>query len=244
MGVVSVHPRGRGEHASGHHQRRPGRRFIPAGAGNTPRRRRIVIAVSGSSPRARGTRRGTGQRGLRSTVHPRGRGEHDPDYLVQDRQQRFIPAGAGNTPALVVLDRPHTGSSPRARGTPPWAQPYRWRASVHPRGRGEHVLGDRLVAPADGSSPRARGTRTIDARIKTWERFIPAGAGNTARAASPVTGGSGSSPRARGTPLRETMMIHALRFIPAGAGNTRDVPRKRCRAQVHPRGRGEHGWPV
>ena len=113
----SVHPRRRGEHieqdlrqaavdgsspqARGTRQRASRRqvtkRFIPAGAGNTPRgcppaqcgpvhpRRRgehlersaIGLRIAGSSPQARGTQRGADLKGA---------------------DLRFIPAGAGNTP--------------------------------------------------------------------------------------------------------------------------------------------------
>ena len=133
----SVHPRWRGEHyvsATGLTTdagssplargtpasaltRQSARRFIPAGAGNTPSRRttRRVGAVhprwrgehgwrksargspTGSSPLARGTRRGSRKPAPRP---------------------RFIPAGAGNTDMLSLISSP---------------------SSVHPRWRGEHA---------------------------------------------------------------------------------------------------------
>ena len=112
-------------------------RFIPAGAGNTLRDQRAeknpsvhprgrgehavrmadVRADGGSSPRARGTLR----------------------HLAGDVfTQRFIPAGAGNTWAVVIASM---------------------KSSVHPRGRGEHTLSSAVLDRATGSSPRARGTR-------------------------------------------------------------------------------------
>ena len=134
-----VHPRSRGEHRSmpgtlaassgssplarGTHRLHPpgepGRRFIPARAGNTclsrvwrfsatvhPRSRgehlppvRIMQSETGSSPLARGTLR--------------------PAFLAGNCQ-RFIPARAGNTPCA----------------------PARWTTgTVHPRSRGEHLCG-------------------------------------------------------------------------------------------------------
>ena len=178
----------------------PTGRFIPAGAGNTflvvPSRPRIAVHPrgrgehhienaqatldSGSSPRARGTRRG---------------------HRLGDRRDRFIPAGAGNTSheahdrqrwpvhprgrgehSSAAVARPaNGGSSPRARGTLP-AQavhgtarrfipagagntrsqsPSRAGGTVHPRGRGEHTPKKTIAASQTGSSPRARGTRVL-----------------------------------------------------------------------------------
>ena len=153
---VSVHPRRRGEHlvtavcdhsGNGSSPQARGTQganlrgaylgwFIPAGAGNTsrppvltrlvsvhPRRRGEHITsnverlpVVGSSPQARGTLPKHGYR------------------VVTDR---FIPAGAGNTP---VLDSPASGSA------------------VHPRRRGEHSPVGPSTIGATGSSPQARGT--------------------------------------------------------------------------------------
>ena len=172
------------------------RRFIPASAGNTngargtgsmsavhPRERgehpsmaRMYDTDRGSSPRARGTRRG------RPPVH---------------RGWRFIPASAGNTNLVAAISAvtpvhprergehkvkegevtADLGSSPRARGTrrpqdctagqhrfipasagntcPPH-EPWRARP-VHPRERGEHAWMVVTTTPLPGSSPRARG---------------------------------------------------------------------------------------
>ncbi len=91
----------------------------------------------GSSPRARGTLR---------------------HRIAHQLDQRFIPAGAGNTSISELSIRLIT---------------------VHPRGRGEHPILGGEGGPADGSSPRARGTRRVLAQIVHDGRFIPAGAGNT-----------------------------------------------------------------
>jgi hypothetical protein len=256
----SVHPRGRGEHmsipgtvspSSGSSPRARGTlvvelppalegRFIPAGAGNTPRRRALRVPVS---------------------VHPRGRGEHvsGPWELMRDygssprargtrarghrptQAHRFIPAGAGNT---------H-----RSQGS-------RGCAAVHPRGRGEHVSAGRAGGAVAGSFPRARGTRQYGGEPYTARRFIPAGAGNTssrrgraralavhprgrgehARFERPSKAASGSSPRARGTLPHDILGPAVRRFIPAGAGNTLRAPSVQQRTTVHPRGRGEHTY--
>ena len=213
-------------------------RFIPAGAGNTDAGWRST---------------------MKTTVHPRGRGEHavasfcqryrpgssprargtQALHIAEQHRHRFIPAGAGNTL--------HPG-----RGT--------ILLSVHPRGRGEHSGQPEAPCLYAGSSPRARGTPRAHRRQRQARRFIPAGAGNTGWSrlcaslcavhprgrgehspdSRPRAENTGSSPRARGTPLDVARPAVPLRFIPAGAGNT-SRPSAHCPASpVHPRGRGEH----
>jgi len=111
-------------------------------------------------------------------VHPRWRGEHlrrcpgisQPDGsspLARGTQlhvgvdvdsDRFIPAGAGNTAGLALVEQP---------------------ASVHPRWRGEHGLTMSARKKHNGSSPLARGTQRGGMLAGAEGRFIPAGAGNT-----------------------------------------------------------------
>ncbi len=234
----SVHPRGRGEHersltdalmrggssprARGTLSRGaflcPPRRFIPAGAGNTAMSSRSIPA-STVHPRGRGEHAAICvAKGLRPGSSPRARGTRAPAASRADRE-RFIPAGAGNTPAGTV--GPGAGA-------------------VHPRGRGEHCLYGLARFREIGSSPRARGTQGHRGAELRPGRFIPAGAGNTStigkseatravhprgRGEHPTPGGacsafSGSSPRARGTLLLGGSGQHPGRFIPAGAGNT------------------------
>ena len=137
-------------------------RFIPAYAGNAPR-----------MPR----------RPTRSPVHPRIRGERGHSF----------------TGAL-----PPPGSSPHTRGTPGVGRRVRrdgrfipayagnarprpcasCAATVHPRIRGERLVGPIAEPPCLGSSPHTRGTPGAPGAGKTAARFIPAYAGNAARAAS------------------------------------------------------------
>ncbi len=136
-----------------------GRRFIPAGAGNTYKTR--------THP-------------PRGAVYPRWRGEHTPaaldlkkgrglsplargtlhGYASSQRRSRFIPAGAGNTPRLFKRGR---------------------RGSVYPRWRGEHHKETILRFVQVGLSPLARGTLLQCQQSFPDCRFIPAGAGNTRR---------------------------------------------------------------
>ena len=200
-------------------------RFIPARAGNAsplapsvmispvhPRacgERRSALAsvpaLSGSSPRVRGTLK---RREATDMVH------------------RFIPARAGNalphawrTVAHTVHPRacgercrlrPHApifgGSSPRVRGTRrghdrPDAElrfiparagnaDDRGRIAVdlevHPRACGERICRGLRDMGIGGSSPRVRGTRAKSERDACYIRFIPARAGNARYAATPA----------------------------------------------------------
>ena len=172
---------------------------------------------AGSSPRVRGTL-GT--------------------LLECTRQERFIPACAGNAA---------------------WRCRHRFRPAVHPRVCGERPDAFLVADFKRGSSPRVRGTQRRP-RMRGWlRRFIPACAGNARfilhycklvavhtrvcgeRPHSPVTLAPqhGSSPRVRGTPAAAACCRAACRFIPACAGNAGfDGDGRRVRP-VHPRVCGE-----
>ena len=213
-----VHPRSRGEH-------RPSRTACSWSSGSSPLARGTPrSSPSGSAPsrfipaRAGNTPRRRSDRGVAS-VHPRSRGEHltrsadtPPTHgssplargtLDRDREGqgvgRFIPARAGNTASA----RPST--QPRA---------------VHPRSRGEHSGVPQGEGHAYGSSPLARGTRRGAAGRGARHRFIPARAGNTYEIAAWDPNSYGSSPLARGTLGAGAPRAAAARFIPARAGNT------------------------
>ena len=118
--AATVHPRVRGEHADRLRDIACCTRFIPACAGNTAATAKDSSIDRGSSPRARGTR-WRGRAMPIGSVHPRVRGEHVLDAVLDQHPRR-------------------SGSSPRARGTRHRAQPIASMATVHPRVRGEHDL--------------------------------------------------------------------------------------------------------
>ncbi len=215
----------------------PPRRFIPACTGNAraPSRYRAASPVHprvcgerdiatglsnccrGSSPRVRGTPRRAKYR-----PHP----------------SRFIPACAGNAPAMVYW--------PNCK-------------AVHPRVCGERIDLGAQAGVITGSSPRVRGTRaTADVRSPS-ARFIPACAGNANPifryhcaipvhprvcgerfpAAAQTRSRTGSSPRVRGTLHNPPTHPHLKRFIPACAGNAGEADCPQHCGSVHPRVCGE-----
>ena len=191
----------------------------PRRCGEHDRTRSRPWRAGGLSPQVRGTRLRSGRCCIRPSVYPRRCGEH---RLVQgvrdapfglspqvrgtrsvgspnDPQNRFIPAGAGNTPTgnhgqLVQAVYPrrcgeHTsrksspicqrGLSPQVRGTPMHQNQKRIQKTVYPRRCGEHSTCDTSGWATGGLSPQVRGTREKGQRQRAAVRFIPAGAGNT-----------------------------------------------------------------
>ncbi len=158
----------------------------------------IASSASGLSPLARGTRLNGNRHGL---------------------SWRFIPAGAGNSPASLE---------------------YPLYIPVYPRWRGELAVDFAGVVSAGGLSPLARGTLHKNQREELCSRFIPAGAGNSNARCTQVCGnsvyprwrgelispgiscsrGRGLSPLARGTRPSPVFRSFRPRFIPAGAGNS------------------------
>ena len=179
--------------------------------------RRFEENKNGLSPLARGTRLNGNRHGL---------------------SWRFIPAGAGNSPASLE---------------------YPLYIPVYPRWRGELAVDFAGVVSAGGLSPLARGTLHKNQREELCSRFIPAGAGNSGTGPALTGGGSvyprwrgelrsgeqhnnsvpGLSPLARGTRCAHRRQQFPVRFIPAGAGNSNTTANKHDVIRVYPRWRGE-----
>ena len=166
--------------------------------GEHPPSKTLAGAMTGSSPRVRGTQT-----------------NNFPGVI----SSRFIPACAGNTWIQILIgeiDAVHPrvcgehhvrfpeklngiGSSPRVRGTlrhcakavvenrfiPACAGNTvcllvaRRKNAVHPRVCGEHHQSVHPAQLIDGSSPRVRGTLFVEMLPLVPMRFIPACAGNT-----------------------------------------------------------------
>ena len=174
--VLSVHPRGRGEHTPG----RQGKRSV---LGSSPRTRGTSLGEQRNRCRTRFIPADAGNispvplKGPGFTVHPRGRGEHQQQgekainragssprtrgtsaaCICTAMARRFIPADAGNMPSTAEIQR---------------------MSAVHPRGRGEHTESAVKSLKLSGSSPRTRGTSHGRMQPRPAHRFIPADAGN------------------------------------------------------------------
>ena len=110
------HPRMRGEHQPQAALVLHPAGIIPACAGSTKIRRENKAAIEGSSPHARGARRRGTPRTASAWDHPRMRGEHGLERVVNLRHAGIIPACAGSTCSTSRRDRAVLGSSPHARG--------------------------------------------------------------------------------------------------------------------------------
>ena len=255
---MAAHPRGCGEHFAG-----------------PPKR----SCSDGSSPRLRGTRMpiliaafcrrlipaAAGNTGLRCSqtctrpAHPRGCGEHEPEWVEGDRDDGSSPRLRG-TRQLSSVHPQSPRLIPAAAGNTPTCTGSGRRCTAHPRGCGEHDRGREEGHVHDGSSPRLRGTPRQLGLHWIRVRLIPAAAGNTLPVAAFVrllpahprgcgehptprsrSGKSvGSSPRLRGTPHELQQNEPQGRLIPAAAGNTSAARRRTSRRPAHPRGCGEH----
>ncbi len=149
-------PRPRGTHVRSHGRGR-GRRFIPAPAGNTR-----AAPPSSAAP----------------SVHPRARGEHDPQRKALMELFGSSPRPRG-TPRATLVCKPRIRFIPAPAGNTIGSSPWPVRFPVHPRARGEHCTSAPMAVRACGSSPRPRGTPWQPAEPLVLTRFIPAPAGNT-----------------------------------------------------------------
>ena len=198
-----------------------------------------TITQTGSSPRARGTRR-----------------ERDPTVPAT----RIIPACAGNTTLRsaainALTDHPRVrgehknghsrtysknGSSPRARGTRRHARARRTGPADHPRVRGEHHFMRYDSMQFSWIIPACAGNTASPKVNVVWISDHPRVRGEHHKAPGIRIGADGSSPRARGTRHPAAIVGHFPRIIPACAGNTDRAGRRRSAAPDHPRVRGEH----
>ena len=237
----------------------PGHRIIPAragftalpcwrgaGTGDHPRSRGVYRYLGatdsehwGSSPLARGLRRGRLRGELTPGIiparagftHPRTSGSRScPDHPrsrgVYGIVCHFGPSCQGSSPlarGLRLSPSPGTRSGgiiPARAGFTPWTTSPGTATPDHPRSRGVYRGGGGPCAPGEGSSPLARGLLT-SSRLSGWRtRIIPARAGFTHPAADDPETPRGSSPLARGLPVEWETINKYYGIIPARAGFT------------------------
>ena len=212
--------------------------LIPAWAGKTPTRFRVVRSLW-AHPRVGGENR-MGRRPSRRIVgsSPRGRGKR-ADVLFRLHELGLIPAWAGKTSNFLLGLH---------------------QDPAHPRVGGENSLARLEIQSSEGSSPRGRGKQiSVSAG---WEKIglIPAWAGKTSTPmntwrsgrAHPRVGGEngpspgmvprvvGSSPRGRGKLGIRVFRVPFWRLIPAWAGKTQYWTTRGAIARAHPRVGGEN----
>ena len=164
----------------------PSAGIIPALAGNTP-----VACMfkrgTGDHPRSRGEYPEVSEcRGRGTGSSPLSRGIHGQGDLKR-KNQRIIPALAGNTSSGSWLARSSRGSSPLSRGILGGAiPPVRFEGIIpalagntsnpsdapmtswdHPRSRGEYGYDPDALYEQYGSSPLSRGIRLTPSRAQT-----------------------------------------------------------------------------
>ncbi len=234
----AVHPRGCGEYVETW-------LFRSTNSGSSPRVRGIPVPPARGCPINRFIPAGAGntypacRHGLLATVHPRGCGEYvflSAGHCVDDgssprvrgirhpveecpNPKRFIPAGAGNTSAVLAQAMAASGSSPRVRGIRNVVDARQVKLRFIPAGAGNTQSG---IAPQMGHAVHPRGCGEYVGRVK---EFLQKG---------------GSSPRVRGIRTTDGVSIGKARFIPAGAGNTPEMGSSPVQEAVHPRGCGEY----
>ena len=170
----------------------------PRACGEHNRRRNIAVNRLGSSPRMRGTLPGKSTGLQTSGIIP----AHAGNTHVVTRPitaSRDHPRACGEHLVLTLTMLPHSGSSPRMRGTPGSAVSLLAFSGIipahagntrchprrscgvrdHPRACGEHHDESHRANDKQGSSPRMRGTRLFLHECGRHSGIIPAHAGNT-----------------------------------------------------------------
>ena len=193
------------------------------GGGDHPRSRGVycdhetkMAAVPGSSPLARGLRRGVAcpRRGW-GIVPARAGFTHpscqDPSPRRDHPRSRGVYRGA--TPPAQLLQ----GSSPLARGLPVADQPCGVPAGIIPARAGFTCAWCSMLA-SRGDHPRSRGVYSMTTALYPWP--------------------PGSSPLARGLLKVDLHFSRSFGIIPARAGFTSTVSARRAPPRDHPRSRG------
>ncbi len=136
LGEVAVHPRLRGEHLHSNSALLDGDGSSPPARGTLAAAERHRLRVR-FIPACAGNTGSAGSRMIRSSVHPRLRGEHRSGSLSTRRQTGSSPPARGTLPSARPLRR-CPRFIPACAGNTCRGGPAREVRPVHPRLRGEH----------------------------------------------------------------------------------------------------------
>ena len=239
-----VHPRSRGEHVHSTPETSylggssPLARGTPWMRSRGCNRSRFIPARAGNTPRTSSTR-------SRRTVHPRSRGEHP---IIPPRHGQWGGSSplARGTQCHLRPTRPTLRFIPARAGNTSCRRTFPTARTVHPRSRGEHVVGRHLGDHFNRFIPARAGNTGSGCPLRCSTSVHPRSRGEHEFDAVPTKLMPGSSPLARGTPQCSDRRRPGHRFIPARAGNTWHGPAPARARPVHPRSRGEHlpaNWP-
>ena len=192
-----AHPRSRGDHVSA----------IPH-----------KVCAPGSSPLARGPRRGCTY-ALRGGGLIPARAGTTVCAAAELRGRRAHPRSRGDHSQNPDATNCAGGSSPLARGPPQCAHRLRHQPGLIPARAGTTAVGEMLTA-ACWAHPRSRGDH--------FDRFHI------------IASAVGSSPLARGPPPSSLKWRGKTGLIPARAGTTQPQQLKEQPERAHPRSRGDH----
>ena len=197
---------------------RPGGGAHPRVCGENPITWNKWRIIPGSSPRVRGKRRHSGDRGLPVRLIPACAGKtscRGSSSRCSGAHPRVC--GENNTTMFTALGR--LGSSPRVRGKLP---------------------APRVHVPAPGLIPACAGKTPTTSPSSDTERAHPRVCGENACVTQCARMNRGSSPRVRGKLHSMEPRRHRCGLIPACAGKTSWRPRARSRRGAHPRVCGEN----
>ena len=186
------------------------------------------------------------------------RGE-DYGFLVYTPSYAGSPPHARGRPAIVTALAAESGITPACAGKTDRIESNIPDMKDHPRMRGEDSPDESTAQYRTGSPPHARGRPAFAGYFVALEGITPACAGKTrlieitkelesdhprmrGEDVDPITVGFmqwGSPPHARGRRRSHNRRVHAVGITPACAGKTPTHAREWCRAEDHPRMRGE-----
>ena len=212
---------------------RPGRRSIPACAGEPPQRPPIAGSARVYPRVCGGTMAYAHASRTKSGLSPRVRG--NPALGAQHAPDRgSIPACAGEPRHLPDLPEP-PGVYPRVcGGTRIAAWAWLFKAGLSPRVRGNHANAVAVVV-GDGSIPACAGEPSRSGPPSTTSRVYPRVCGGTRSVWSRLSGAPGLSPRVRGNRRAASPPACNPGSIPACAGEPSGRLAGGARSRVYPR---------